>query len=238
MKKLVILIAIILLVTMSFTVYAEETDTSDISTIDITEEVVATDAITEEISIPVTEAPVPDVNEEAQPESLGKWLWDTAIDNGMTIFSGLALAASAVLLWLHKKKLFPFIKTAITAIVKAVQNNEISLDDWKKKLSERLEEIVKEYEEEKTALERELVDTRKDLKEALDKVDKIVLLVNKEAVLLLESVNAQEDTLNTIVQSSNMAQWKKDEVGAKHAAHVAAVSDMMAQITDESGDNV
>lgn len=216
MKKLVCVLIVLMILCMGVTAYAEEA---------APDTVITTEAVT---SAPITAEE--DLNEK-EPMNLGKWLWDTVTTYALEILATLSLTATAVGVLLNKKQLFPKIANFMKVVGEFLSGQKDELSVWK----EKSETVLKEYRE---ATEKALEESRKELQRYSDIVTDVLLTVQRlteEVVqngkvneVVLQCLNDQEETLNTIVQSSTMAQWKKDIEGQRHAAHTAAIADMLS----------
>lgn len=296
MKKIVLILCVLLLLTLSFPVYAAETSgavdeiTEGVTQMTETEgEASETEAppaeteeaptvtesapsITEEApmvteSAPsiteapvVTEAPSTEIVEDPPtmpPEEptdgivpFGKWLWDTITDYALEIIATLSLTATAIGVELNKKQLFPKIASFMSNVGEFLSGQKNTLTDWKKEsektMREWKEKSETELKEYRAIIDQALTDSKEKMEQysgmvldALNTVNGLADEVGKSGKVnevLLQCLNDQEETLNTIVQSSTMAQWKKDIEGQRHAAHLAAMSDFKkAEETTESG---
>lgn len=225
MKKLVILIVILSITCLGISSYAAETEatitTDYISSATVTEEI----TVTEEV--PITTA-VTDTSAVSTADNLplGEWLWQTAKKFALEIIAIVILILSTILAWTTKYNLFPFVRSVLEKIIGYLQGSEKSFDNWKKQADKEIKEYREATDAKLAQQQKELAEYREQIAEALKRVSTIADVVAKEGKLIITCLNDQEDTLNTIVQSSSLAQWKKDEAGAKHAAHVAALADL------------
>lgn len=220
MKKIVCVLIVLMILCMGVVAYAEEA---------VPDTVITTEAVT---LAPITAAE--DLNEK-EPMNLGKWLWDTVTTYALEILATLSLTATAAGVLLNKKQLFPKIANFMKVVGEFLSGQKDELSVWK----EKSETVLKEYRE---ATEKALEESRKELQRYSDIVTDVLLTVKglaEEVIrngqtneIVLQCLNDQEDTLNTIVQSSTMAQWKKDIEGQRHAAHTAAIADMLSAKDD------
>ena len=220
MKKIVCVLIVLMILCMGVVAYAEEA---------VPDTVITTEAVT---LAPITAAE--DLNEK-EPMNLGKWLWDTVTTYALEILATLSLTATAVGVLLNKKQLFPKIANFMKVVGEFLSGQKDELSMWK----EKSETVLKEYRE---ATEKALEESRKELQRYSEIVTDVLLTVKglaeevirngKTNEIVLQCLNDQEDTLNTIVQSSTMAQWKKDIEGQRHAAHTAAIADMLSAKDD------
>ena len=73
---------------------------------------------------------------------------------------------------------------------------------------------------------------------ALQKIDGLAEALAADAKareIVIQSLNDQEDMLHTIVQSSDIAQFKKTDAEKKHLAHLAAIKELRAGKKPEEG---
>lgn len=220
MKKLVCVLIVLMILCMGVTAYAEEA---------APDTVITTEAVT---SAPITAEE--DLNEK-EPMNLGKWLWDTITTYALEILATLSLTATAAGVLLNKKQLFPKIANFMKVVGEFLSGQKDEISVWK----EKSETVLKEYREEtKKALE----ESRKELQRYSEIVTDVLMTVKglaEEVIrngqtneIVLRCLYDQEETLNTVIQSSTMAQWKKDIEGQRHAAHAAAIADMLSAKDD------
>lgn len=210
MKKILCILIGIMILCMGVTAYAEETAPDTAIT-------------TEAVSDNTTPG-------EAVTVNLGEWTWSMVGRYRVEIITaiGTILTTMAYIIWNKKvkptvanlaEKTESFISGAEEDRKVSQKTNEAQIQEWREetaKMRKEQQEELKEYKD--TCLEfYALVQSFADKVEENSRVNEVVL----------ECLNDQEETLNTIVQSSTMAQWKKDIDGQRHAAHVAAISDKL-----------
>lgn len=226
MRNLVILMIVMAIVTAGGTVYAaESTSAPNVTTVPYTTVVTVATMIPEEPEAPVE-------------QTWAEWLIDTVVDNLFLIVSSLALVASSIVAWLNKHKLFPalaeFFKKALALLLG--QKDELTKwsDEVKKALEDGEKRMANATEEQKVAMKEytAMLDT------ALHKIDGLSEALAADAKareIVIQSLNDQEDVLHTIVQSSDMAKFKKTDAEEKHLAHLAAIKDLREGKKPEEG---
>lgn len=209
MKKFAILLAVIIVLTFNFSTAALESP--------ITESLTTTETI-----------------EETTSESFGDWLWRVVSENVLTIFSAISVGISAILLFLTKRNLFPWVRAALSKALEFVTGAKEDFSKWQETTEKELKEYKEQVQAQLTTQNEALKKYASDLENALQNVTKLAGVIEKDDKLLIMCLKDQEEALNTIIQSSTLAQWKKDEAGAKHAAHVAAFADLQSTEEGES----
>lgn len=226
MKKLVFILIVALLLCMGITTYAEESMPDTVFT-----------------SAPITEAIVTDGDmptDNNQTQNFGVWLWNTITSYALEILATLSLIATAIGVGLNKHQLFPKIANFMKNVAEFITGQKDDLTQWKKKSEAELKEYRK-------VMEMALAESKEQLKqyahivtqvlETEKKLTEEVVQGRQVNAVLLQCLNDQEETLNTIVQSSTLAQWKKDVAGQKHAEHVAAITALQKkETTAEDGE--
>lgn len=228
MRKLVILMIVMAIVTVGGTVYAaESTSAPTVTTVPYTTVGITT------VATMITEDPQAPVE-----QTWAEWLIETVVDNLFLIVSSLALVASSIVAWLNKHKMFPalaeFFKKALALLLG--QKDELTKwsDEVKKALEDGEKRMANATEEQKVAMKEytAMLDT------ALQKINGLAEALAEDAKardIVIQSLNDQEDVLHTIVQSSDMAKFKKTDAEEKHLAHIAAIKDLRAGKKPEEG---
>lgn len=216
MKKLVCILIVLMILCMGVSAYAEEAapDTA-----------ITTEAVT---TAPITEADAANEDSNTNP---GVWLWNLAMRYRVEIISGITLALSTLVAIIFKKKIKPTLEEwckNATEFILGAEKNRTEGD-------KQNQEVIKEYREEMDRMRREHQEENAQNAKIVTDVLLTVKALTEEVIqngkvneVVLQCLNDQEDTLNTIVQSSTMAQWKKDIEGQRHAAHTAAIADMLS----------
>ncbi len=230
MKKLVFILIIALLLCMGVTAYAEESAPDTV----FTSAAITTDYITEQESTDegVMDSELPtDIATEEDSQNLGEWLLGVCQKYATEIIAGITLIAATVSSVIIKKFLKPTIDAWIEKVTKFLSDSEENREQDKKENDALLKKYREEDEKERADLKEKLkqnADSVAQLHETVKGLFEKVVQGGQVNAVLLQCLNDQEETLNTIVQSSTMAQWKKDIAGQRHAAHTAAIADMLS----------
>lgn len=249
MKKIIAALAVIALICCLCTAVnaAEAEEDVNVSTSSAVEtttlpEETSTQAIETTAPAPGTTAPapgttVPDTVEAGPAEdddsagnpSFGEWIQSVLSKHSTKIIAAISAIICGFGVVAQKYKLFPMINTFISNITKAIFGDENSdspsIMSYIKSINNEVKVLCSRYKETQETAAAAL-DLSKRTKEEVELVKRERDNAQRDRDIVKKLMLDQIEMFNTIVQSSSMAQWKKDEIDRICKNNVRIVEEM------------
>ncbi len=221
MKKLIVVLSFFLAVCLGFSAFAEELPNEPV----LTGKLPADESLPENTSLPLSSEetspkPSPDGTEptEGSPQTVSEWLLEKIYRFRNEILDAVIMALWGIVMFLVKKRLLPAQRSFIDS---TTSNLNRFADD----LSGSQEEIRKSVEEiGNTVLQT--ADTTKKTIERVESLQAQQAITGQDREVLIRVLTAQEEMLNTIIQASTLAQWRKDQIGKQHEDNLTEIREM------------
>ena len=229
MKKIIAVLATIALICCLCTAVNAVEGEEDVNV--LTSHAIETTALPEETSLPVTETIVPETETIApdtmegglaedvggtENPSFGEWVQSILSKHSTKIIAAISAIICGVVAIAQKYKLFPAINAFISTITKAIFGDENSdspsIMSYIKDIRSDVEVLCSRHKETHETAAAALA-LCEELKKEVDLIKRERDNAQRDRDIVKKLMQDQIEMFNTIVQSSSMAQWRKDEIG-------------------------
>lgn len=171
-----------------------------------------------------------------EPSNVAEWLiYKLCGDWAPIVYLILVGALGIVLLWLEFKKRLPADKSFRETISKGLA---AFTEDTTKNNGEFTSDITAKVDVIKTSIAEALTSVQAVI-EKVAELQKKQETAEKDRKVLETVLTNETEMLNTIIQASTLAQWKKDEIGLLHKENLISIKKMTEDTdTTEGGEGV
>ena len=171
-----------------------------------------------------------------EPSNVAEWLiYKLCGDWAPIVYLVLVGALGIVLLWLEFKKRLPADKSFRETISKGLA---AFTEDTTKNNGEFTSDITAKVDGIKTSIAEALTSVQAVI-EKVAELQKKQDTAEKDRKVLETVLTNETEMLNTIIQASTLAQWKKDEIGLLHKENLLSIKKMTEDTdTTEGGEGV